>query len=192
MSISFLKQTCKWTFVLLWFGIASGLVVAMSSNTSRAFDHDNRLAMELMSLDFEGNLVNALRSAQPMRGDRIVHLSSANGCFCQVLAESHIEKLNALVKTSDTHVITLNIDEHRALQKLVPSTPAIAVISAREELLYFGPYSQGSGCFSSSGEVDSVISRNLLEKNLRSSRQAPDTIIKAEAKGCYCNQPLPI
>lgn len=188
MAKTTLKKTLQWFFVLLWFGIASGLVVAMSSNTSRAFDHDNRLSVQLMSLDFERNFVTALRSAKPMRGDRIVHLTSANSCFCQTLAESHIEKINGLVAASDTNVITLNVSEHKDLQKLVPSTPAIAVISAREKLLYFGPYSQGSGCFSSSGEVDKVISRNLLGEDAMQKSDAPETVIKAEANGCYCNQ----
>jgi hypothetical protein len=189
---SAVKKSLQWAFILLWFGIASGLVIAMSSNTTKAFDHDNRLAMQLMSLDFERNFVAALRSTKPMRGNRIVHLTSSNSCFCQTLAESHIEKLNTLVEVSDTDVITLNIDQHKDLQKLVPSTPAIAVINAREQLLYYGPYSQGSGCFSSSGEVNSVISRKLLGDTPLTKSNAPETIIKAEAKGCYCHQPLPI
>lgn len=187
-----IKKSLQWTFILLWFGIASGFVIAMSSSTSKTFDHDNRLAMQLMSLDFERDFVLALSGAKATDGNRIVHLTSPNDCFCQTLAKSHIEKLNLLVENTATNVVTLDIEQHIALQKFIPSTPAIAVINDKEQLLYFGPYSQGSGCFSSSGKVDSIVSRKLLSMPQHDQSTKPESIINGEAKGCYCHQPLAI
>jgi hypothetical protein len=193
-----IKTLLKWLFILLWFAFASGLVIAMNTTTAKEFDHDNRLSIALMSMDFEQELVNVLRSVNPMRGDRVMHLTSGTGCLCQTLVQPHIEKINQLVTASDTAIITLNIDDYPELRKRVPSTPAIVVINKQEKLLYFGPYSQGSGCFSSAGAVDAVISRGLLVDSFAQSslqqKALPNSMfstqIVAEAKGCYCNQAI--
>lgn len=110
-----------------------------------------------------------------------------------VFVKAHIEKINALVAQTDVQVWVLDVYEHKALKAMVPSTPAIAVIDANEQLLYYGPYSQGSGCFSRYGAVNSVITNKLLTQKehpmqYRPSADIPMTFIQTEAHGCYCPQ----
>ncbi len=187
MAASKFRTFLKWAAVLFWFALASAFIIAMNASTTRAFDPDNRLAMQLMSLDFEQNLVKAIRGAKPINGDRVVHFFSKGGCFCQTLAQSHVEKINESIHQTNTEIVAIDIDQHPDLQKMIPSTPAVAVISKREKLLYFGPYSQGSGCFSSSGEVDAIVKRAFVEPKSQQSN-AVQTVIAAEARGCYCEQ----
>ncbi|MFC4700930.1 DUF6436 domain-containing protein [Glaciecola siphonariae] len=199
-----ISTSLKWGLVLLWFGLASSLVMAMNRFTLTDFDHDNRLAMQLMSLDFEQRLVERLAKAQTMRGKRIVHIRSSEPCFCESLVASHANKLDALVAkqntqsnpavndASITNVYYIDLSQHPSLTALVPSTPAIAVINEQEQLVYYGPYAQGSGCFSSAGEVDAVIRKELMEQRTARSESIGknSAVIRAEARGCYCNQGL--
>lgn len=173
---------------MLWFVLASAFVIAMNQSTMQPFDHDNRLAMQLMSLDFESQLVSSLANAESMEGARVVHLSSGNGCFCQTLVTKHVTKIDTLLQNSQARVFHIDIDNYPELQKQVPSTPAIAVINQHEKLLYFGPYSQGSGCFSASGAVDAVIKTAFIQTEPAPANSPIQTVIVAEANGCYCNQ----
>ena len=171
---------------MLWFALASGFVIAMNQSTMQPFDHDNRLAMQLMSLGFESQLVSTLSNTEPMEGARVVHLSSGDGCFCQTLVTRHVSKINTLLQNSQAKAFYIDIDNYPELQKKIPSTPAIAVINQHEKLLYFGPYSQGSGCFSTAGAVDAVIERAFTQAE--PNNLSTQSVIVAEANGCYCNQ----
>jgi len=174
--------------VALWFTSTSALVLGMNSNITKAFDHDMRLSMQLMSLDFEKKFVKVLQQEKLSNTNTLFHITSTDTCFCQTLAKPHISTLNSMVKDLPFVIRTLDISENDALQAAVPSTPAVAIVNAHNQLVYLGPYSRGSGCFGRSGEVNAI-----LEKSAAASlpgkdvEQTQTAVIVTEARGCYCN-----
>jgi hypothetical protein len=183
-----LKKSVVLLLVALWFGSATALVIGMNANITKAFDHDMRLSMQLMSLDFERQFVDLLQQGQSSNTNTLFHITSSGACFCETLAKPHISTLNNIVKDSTFEVRTLDINELDALKGAVPSTPAVAVVNARNELVYLGPYSRGSGCFGRSGEVN-VILEKITAGGLQSfdTEQTQTAVIVTEARGCYCN-----
>nr|WP_136251439.1 DUF6436 domain-containing protein [Ningiella ruwaisensis] len=189
------KVILKWSLAIIWFAGASFLVLSMNTQTTKAFDHDLRLSQQLMSLEFETNfsdLLNELTNEQSAQNPvkRLIHFESEQPCFCQTLAQAHINTLNSMLEDSDVHINTLNVSKIAILKHYVPSTPAVAVIDSNGELAYFGPYSSGSGCFGRSGEVNEVVKQRFLEPNALTlnSHEFSRAIIRAEARGCYCHQ----
>lgn len=174
--------------VALWFISTSALVLGMNSNITKAFDHDMRLSMQLMSLDFEKEFVKTLQQGQLSNTNTLYHITSTNQCFCQTLAKPHISTLNNMVQDLPFEIKTLDISEIDALQAAVPSTPAVAIVNARNELVYLGPYSRGSGCFGRSGEVNAILEKTAVGSlSGNDAEQTQTAVIVTEARGCYCN-----
>ncbi|WP_395340121.1 DUF6436 domain-containing protein [Ningiella sp. W23] len=173
--------------VVMWFILASAGVFAVSNVTSKYFDHDARLSMALMSLDFESRLVNALTDPADSNGARIYHIRGVHSCFCEGLVQAHVKALNALA-ADKLSVMNVQLEPSSALASMVPSTPAVAVVDEDGDLAYFGPYSQGMGCFSRSGSINTLIQNVADGLHSYQKVQNKTASIQAEASGCYCNQ----
>ncbi|MBT1449824.1 hypothetical protein KJ365_02945 [Glaciecola sp. XM2] len=182
------KKPLVLSLVALWFLSTTALVLAMNKNLSKAFDHDMRLSMQLMSLDFETQFVDVLHAHSSPNTNTLFHITSDDGCFCQNLAKKHMAKLNEIVAGRDFAIKELNISALDAVKAAIPSTPAVAVVNDQNKLIYLGPYSRGSGCFGSNGEVNAIL-ENATSAPTDAAQQTylQPAIIVTEARGCYCN-----
>lgn len=124
-------------------------------------------------------------------------------CDCTSAAVEHIRNLAATLKAHNAQVVIVSQPEHRlaaerlagelravdnmritvasskGLDELIPASPAAAVLSADQRLIYFGPWSAGAACVAGTrGFVESAL-RALSEPN-------PATVVNRTAMGCYC------
>ncbi len=188
------------TFALLgvWFAACSGLILWFGASAKSQFDPNLKLSQHLMSLSFEDKVVSTLlaasvsesktplgQDAQLHNGATIFHISQ-NSCYCDWLAQAHQNSLDKWAKQNDFASVHLNLHQARALQDLIPSTPAVVAIDENQELIYLGPYSRGSGCFTQSGKIDEQLANWKLNKASQAVYYG-GAIIDTDASGCYCN-----
>lgn len=188
-----------WVAVLLWFASCSALVIWIGSANKSAFDPSSKLAMAIMDLGFESALISAV-SAPVVHARKVESLNIAEGkifhitqgeCYCEWLAQSHKNNLDKWSTENAFSSYEVNLNQHPNLRKFIPSTPAVLAVDDQGRLIYFGPYSRGSGCFASSGMIDerlkewqaqqtgTVSSALFNEMNL-------GAMIDTDASGCYC------
>ncbi len=166
--------------LIIWFVGCSALILIMNAGKAREFDPEQRLAIKLMELDLEAKLLSTLNTFKnnSSRG-RIFHLYQ-NQCICERLAKSHVKTLDSWASDNRFESHSVNINQYPQLKAFVPSTPAILAIDANNQLIYFGPYSRGIGCFNRSGEIDQQLANWVTPNSQRAG------IIETDAKGCYC------
>lgn len=197
--------------VLLWFFAASALIYYMSTKLLVEFDPNMTLSSAITSLSFEQDLVASLTHTEYLASTRndknvpdnmlgaadltqhpatIFHFTQGN-CYCEYVASSHQSRLKQW--SSEQGFININIDlnNYPALTNFIPSTPAVAVLGQHNQLMYLGPYSRGTGCFASSGEVDDFLADWIAKQNTQMTQQRPaqytqNAIIDTDATGCYC------
>lgn len=165
--------------LVIWVMVTSASIFLFAAQSIKEFDPKLYLASHLMTEDFEKRLVDALPNTS---SSHIYHILK-QGCGCALINSIHRNTLNTWAKEQSIKQATLMLQEYPELSALVPSIPAVIVIDNKGELVYFGPYSQGSGCFASDGFVDSVIERFVSQQARGSINQA---IIRSEGMGCYC------
>lgn len=108
--------------------------------------------------------------------DTIIHFTSDN-CSCTQYSEEHKRAINKQAGLTGFNVINVNLPAHLSI--IVPSTPAILIVSNTQKLLYLGPYSIGLACTQSNGYVETVLQNY--------AKGYSTDLILNEAKGCFCN-----
>jgi len=170
----------KWLPVLLiiW---AAGLLLAVlyaASNKAKYFDPHNVLHQSALSLSFDTLFVEALSKDNLELTGSVIHFQRSD-CFCQTVAQSHINSVEKLAEKHQFNNVTVMVDELSILKAFVPSVPAVAVIDKAGKLNYFGPYSSGMFCTEGDGLVEPFIEKDQLAR-------AGATVI-SQSQGCYCN-----
>ncbi|TMO57943.1 DUF6436 domain-containing protein [Pseudoalteromonas phenolica] len=170
----------KWLPVLLIIWTA-GLLLAVlyaASNKAKYFDPQNVLHQSALSLSFDTVFVEALSQYNSELTGSVIHFQRSD-CFCQTVAQSHINSVEKLAENHQFNNVTVTLDEPGILKSLVPSVPAVAVIDKFGKLNYFGPYSSGMFCTEGDGLVEPFIGKDQ-------SAKTGATVI-SQSKGCYCN-----
>lgn len=103
----------------------------------------------------------------------IVHFSTPN-CDCQQFSEEHIEDINTLGRSNGFSIKNIALIK----DKVIPSTPSIALIDGAGKVIYFGPYGQGLACSQTTGYAQTMLNNYV-------KGYSANIVIK-EAKGCYC------
>lgn len=188
-----------WFAVLLWFTACSALVVWIGSANKSAFDPSSKLAIAIMDLSFERALIHAVESPFQKTNEsinsgskigKIFHITQGD-CFCEWLAKSHKNNLEQWSAENGFSSYNVDLKQRPDLAKFIPSTPAVLAIDDNGQLLYFGPYSRGSGCFSSSGKIDERLdewknSQKQYQGQSNIGRGSLGAMIDTDASGCYC------
>lgn len=170
--------------IVTWFSIASITIFGLASANKSQFDPRLKLSQGLMSLSFEKNVQLLLTKVSgPIKSPTIYHITQGN-CYCEFLASSHQSKLKRWSEGKGFDNFTVDLAMFPEIAEFVPSTPAVIAMSEDGTLLYFGPYSRGTGCFANNGQVDNFlkdyVDRNAKNKNFQRS------VIETDASGCYC------
>jgi hypothetical protein len=181
MKISKIKLSL---LLLTWFSMASVAIFGLASASKSHFDPKLKLSQGLMSLSFEKNLTKALtKISGPIRSPAIYHITQGN-CYCEFLVSAHQSKLNRWSLAEGFVNVAINLSQFPEIAEFIPSTPAVIAISKYGSLLYLGPYSRGTGCFASNGQVDSFLRDYVSRSTDNTNYQS--TIIETDASGCYC------
>jgi len=104
----------------------------------------------------------------------LIHFTS-KGCQCRQFTVQHKQQIDAQAAKDSLNIINIELDQ----SSIVPSTPAIAIVDKRGELMYLGPYSKGLSCTKSAGYVELVMNNYRQGFNTR--------LIVSQAQGCYCH-----
>lgn len=171
----------KWSAVLLVIWTATLLVAVLVAANSKVkyFDPKNVLHQSALSLSFDKSFVDELSKLNVDLAGSVIHFQQGD-CFCQAIAQSHVNSVEKLAENKQFKNIIVNLDEHKSLNRFIPSVPAVAVIDKASKLRYFGPYSSGMFCNQGDGLVEPFI------KN--SQTTATGATIISQSQGCYCNQ----
>ncbi|MBF7073788.1 hypothetical protein ISG33_10300 [Glaciecola sp. MH2013] len=181
---------------LLWGAFALIAVKWVGSSKFVDFDPNLKLSSAIMSLSFETDIVQYLPQLPSNSKGHVYHIVQG-ACFCETLSEGHKSALNTWADANGLTQQSLNINEFDELKTLIPSTPAVIVVTASKELVYLGPYSEGYGCFENVGLVDAKIqpvfdTQARLESSTTNTAQDSYNFpkrrsqIQSEARGCYC------
>ena len=170
----------------VWFIACSALITWYSTSNKNEFDPKMQLSQAIMDLSFEQTFSQLLITVKPELTDnaRVIHFTQGD-CYCEWLAEPHQNKLDEWASKHEFDAIYIDLKDFPQLQAYIPSTPAIAAIDDNNQLIYLGPYSRGSGCFSQSGEVDIQLNNYLIMKE--TNKLGINALIDTDASGCYCN-----
>lgn len=184
-------RLARWVYIVvafIWFAAALFAVNWVGTNKFTEFDPKLQLSEAIMSLSFEDEFTELLPLSEINRANigQIYHVFQGD-CFCERLSESHRNSLNLWAQSNDVGYQQLNIREHPNLQQFIPSTPAVIVTNQQGDLVYFGPYSSGFGCFENSGLVDEKIDAYFAQEN-----PSEKAYIQSEAEGCYCEVSKPL
>ncbi len=159
----------------LWLLLTLIAAIYFISNRLTSFDPNMKLAGRESS-----SLIEKIREIEALKNvdlsNTIIHFTS-NDCSCTKYSEDHKASINKKAQLDDFNV--LNIRLPADLLTIIPSTPSILIVSAIENLLYFGPYSVGLSCSQSNGYVETVLQNYAQGFN--------SDLIIGDVKGCYCN-----
>lgn len=164
--------------LIIW---AAGLLLAVlysASNKTKYFDPQNVLHQSALSLSFDTVFVEALLKENLELAGSVIHFQRSD-CFCQTVAQSHINSVEKLAEKHHFNNVTVTLDDPSILKAFVPSVPAVAVIDQAGKLNYLGPYSSGMFCTEGDGLVEPFIEKSQLAR-------IGATVI-SQSQGCYCN-----
>lgn len=170
-------MSAKWIVGVWCVSCLAGLLF-LSFSQLDDFDPESKLSMAITDIEFEQKFISQLQKNHSSIGQSIIHFSD-NDCFCETIAQNHIARLSNNMIANGFHNIHININTDPEFAHFVPSTPAVAIVGALEELIYFGPYSVGYGCLRGTGLVDALLPKI-------NSTTVENTILITDAKGCYC------
>ncbi|MEW9797948.1 DUF6436 domain-containing protein [Alteromonas sp. CYL-A6] len=168
----------KWGALALWAGALSVGMLLYSQQQLTLFDPDQRLLQAAARPDFDQQVVATLEASGIAAGS-VVHFQRKDSCFCNTLTEPHQTQLASTLSEQGYQLSVVDIDSAPALASLIPSTPAVAVVSQTGELRYLGPYATGYGCFTGKTLVDTIARYASLT--------LPGAVINADAEGCFCH-----
>jgi hypothetical protein len=169
--------SAKW-IVAVWFVFCLAGLLTLSLSQLDDFDPESKLSLAITDIEFEQKFVAELQKMHGSIGQSIIHFSD-NNCFCETIAQTHIARLSKNMNDNGFNNIHINVNTLPEFARFVPSTPAVAIVGALKELIYFGPYSEGYGCLRGTGLVDAILPKIT-------STVIENTILITDAKGCYC------
>ncbi len=160
--------------VVLWLGFTVLAAIYFITDRLVSFDPQQKLAnvnhqslVEQIIAEFE--LPNHLPNT-------LINFVGPN-CKCNQTSFEHLSDVKNTAKQSKMSVINITIPKE--FNGLVPSTPAVMALDNNNELIYFGPYSEGLSCGKGEGIIDLVLSNYKKGFNAQ--------LIMANSEGCYCN-----
>ena len=160
---------------VLWLTFTLAAAIYFISGRLVKFDPEGKLSGK--SSPF---VMQELRKIEQLKNvnlsDTIIHFTSAD-CSCTQYSEEHKSAINKQAGQDGFNVINVSLPAH--LSSIIPSTPAILIVSNTQKLLYLGPYSIGLACTQSNGYVETVLQNY--------AKGYSTNLILNEAKGCYCN-----
>ncbi len=155
--------------VVIWLVFTTSAFYILTKQKLTLFDPQGKLT-DITAVQLSQTLSSLTNTHS---GKRLIHISQAN-CNCNLNSEQHILAAHQNAQINQFEIIQLSLAEH----KILPSTPAVALIDDNNDLLYFGPYGAGLYCGETAGYVQTVLN------NLSFGYKHP--LIAANAKGCYC------
>ena len=164
--------------VIVWVAIVLCSILYASLSKVRSFDPQNKFFLQTSEERFEQRFLSALGESLALSPNMVISFSGL-GCFCETLAASHLERIEALAIDEGFQFNDLDITL-KNMRDFLPSTPAIAVINDLGSLSYLGPIGAGPLCAQSNDLVG-----KFIKKNTRSSLVG--SLIVSDTKGCYCN-----
>ncbi|WP_100658042.1 DUF6436 domain-containing protein [Alteromonas flava] len=162
---------------LVWLLGIGVLMAGFSARQLITFDQNGELLTQIERLDAMTFSLFNDTSLIEASAKTVLHIKD-NECMCQWVAASHIASVERLATEQGFKNISFTAAEAEALGLFVPAVPAVAVISAEQKLLYFGPYSAGLYCSAGNGIVESFI-ESTPERSIGAT-------IPVDAEGCYC------
>ena len=165
---------------ILWIVGSLGGMFYFSTSRLVYFDPNNSLMDEALTKDYAKNFSQYLTTKFGDLSGRAIHFTQ-DGCFCNLVAQSHISAVKNQIEESGYKNEDYNISSIENLKKFIPSTPAVALFNDSGNLLFFGPYSTGYLCTAGNGFVEDIIIQ------MENKRQ-PRPITVSIARGCYCNK----
>lgn len=162
--------------IALWVALILGAIYLASIKRLVLFDPAGTLSQQVSSFAFSQPFKQIIGAKHGSLVNKVVHFSNEN-CYCQNVANSHINSVKRLANDAQFINIQQNLTE--PLAHFIPSTPAVAVFDHQENLVYFGPYSSGFFCSAGSG----IVEKFLKPTNRKNYIGA---VVLADSKGCYC------
>ena len=110
-------------------------------------------------------------------------------CPCTRFNTPHRERIEARFAGGKVDFVSIQADDKAALaqhlQQWLPvqKAPAALVLDAEGRLVYYGPFSVGSGCLTGSGTFVERAIQRVLEGGQDAAK------LNVLAKGCYCTWP---
>lgn len=158
--------------VVLWITTTIASFIYLTSGRVVEFDPQHSLAQ----ISHQEFLTKWQQISDNLPSQRsIVHFQQ-EGCHCNQVSERHMQTINKQASADDFAIQQVSLSPQ--LAKLIPSTPAIAIID-KGQLVYFGPYGEGIACSQTNGFAQTVLSN--LQKGYAAN------LVVSNAKGCYCH-----
>jgi hypothetical protein len=201
------KPMANWLIVTLFstwiIASALGLWWFQQSNL-KAFigiDDDSRFYQSAQVSQLLQPYIDQLEPA--LTGQQTLFHFWRSDCICNRISQRHFSRLLRDFNQQELRIIVITHPDSLAedieqLQRLngdrlqvikappelqvLPSSPALAIISEQQQLAYFGPY--GFGAFCTSNE-DGFLSS--LVRDLSNNEQPAPTFINVIGEGCFCS-----
>lgn len=172
------STSLKITFIIWIVGSLGGMSY-FSISRLVYFDPNNSLLDETITKDYAKRFSQYLTTKFGDVSGKAIHFSQ-EGCFCNLVAQSHISAVKSQIEQSGYTNENFNISTIEHLKNFIPSTPAVALFNDSGNLLFFGPYSTGYLCTAGNGFVE-----DLIIQMENKGQVQPITV--SIARGCYCN-----
>lgn len=143
------------------------------------FDPQGSLLNASMSSEFEREIESHFAKHYPTLANLAVHIQSEQ-CQCNFANNIHRSTLEKTLDSNHFHSRMMLAKESKLPSSILPSTPAIAIFDPVGKLAYYGPYSSGFLCGSSSGYVEKFLPTISNGKYI-------GPLIISDSQGCYCN-----
>lgn len=153
-------------------------------------------AVRFMGRDLQAELV--LNVSEHIKDNEIVVVNFFQpGCQCNKFNISHLEELKVryasrvrflhLVPEGASDLADLAVLRNSGevvsvsttLKKYIPAAPSAAVLGPQDQLIYFGPYSEGAVCGQGKNLVETIVDKSL-EGEIKSW-------LNMRAYGCFCD-----
>lgn len=167
--------------IVLWFGaVLTGLWWLLDARLVW-FDADGQLQQHASTAGYEQQLTAQLLQIAPDTQSAVFHIFAEN-CACNWRTRGHQQAIERSVSEQGGRNIAVDIDQYPELKTLIPSTPAVIIFNANQQLVYLGPYADGAFCNTETSFVE-----QLLPAVSGDGAVATGGWINTVAKGCYCN-----
>ena len=130
---------------LVWAVSLLLAVLYASSSKLKSFDPNNQLHQAALETRFDKLFLTQLQTVEANLVNTVFHFRT-DSCFCQTVAQGHIDSVEKLAERQTFRNIKINLVANPKLKRFIPSVPAVAVIDKEGKLSYLGPYSSGMFC----------------------------------------------
>lgn len=186
-----LNKTMPWLLIGAWVGLTATAFWWLELRYYRVFsDTPGRYVVLNRSPQLPPRIVQQLRALVPDGGVTLINFRDP-GCPCARFTEPHFAEIVAKYSPMGLHVLTVDAAETKTNAALraafddwleVPSSPAALVVDRDGDVAYFGPYSDGAGCFTGTG--------TFVERAIDSALAGHDAPrLNLLSTGCYCVWP---